>query len=151
MAVRGEARLFAHLPAASGASPTDLRAFRHFGVGHRLAGIGTRLADCRAGGTDQRMQLRIARHEIGAGLAHLNAVHHQSHMAGLGVMAALLDAVMQRWVGVRMHGGLRGVRDLTAACGEGSTGEEAGRATWKFWREAAAKDFEMPKMGGYVP
>ena len=128
MVMCGETGLFAHLPAASRASPADLGAFRHFGVAHGLAGFGAGFADGGAGGAGQRVQLRVARHEIGAGLAHLNAVHHQPHMARLDMMAALLDAIgeqcrlagvaarpalldamMQRGVGVVMHGGLQGL------------------------------------------
>jgi hypothetical protein len=114
--------LAAHFVATLRASAADRGAARHFDViAHRFAGRGARIADLRAGAADLGMKRGVAGHEVGGGLADLDAVHHQTDMLGLGMAMvqamveqqrlagvaarpAQFDAMVQLGVGVVMHG-----------------------------------------------
>jgi hypothetical protein len=110
-----------HFAAAFRASAADRCATRHFHVApHRLARRRASVADLRTRSARFGVKRRVARHEVGGGLADLDAVHHQADMFRLGVTViqamveqqrlagvaagpAMLDAVMQLWIGVMMH------------------------------------------------
>jgi hypothetical protein len=85
---------FAHFAAAVSASPASLGAALHLFAADTFAGISAGLAHFGASGTFGRMQLGAATHEIGGGLAGLDAIGHEFHMLGLGMFSTHRQAVI---------------------------------------------------------
>ena len=62
-------------------------------VTERLAGSGALFADFRTFGTNVRVVLGAAKHEVGADGADLRAVEHQAEVVGSDMRAAHFEAV----------------------------------------------------------
>jgi hypothetical protein len=84
-----------HLPATVGARPAQIGAPLHLlvSLGHRLAMLGTLVADLRTHPAGALMVLRSADHEGGAGGADLGAIHQEPDVALFGMLAPLAQAV----------------------------------------------------------
>jgi hypothetical protein len=84
-----------HLTTRFGAAPTDFRAVAHelVVVGKAFAIFSAALADLGTDLAGARVQVRIAEHEISAGLTDLGAVDQQRDMVRLCLSAALLQAM----------------------------------------------------------
>jgi hypothetical protein len=87
---------FAHFAAAFGTAAAKFGATLHFLTANTLAGYGAGFAYIGAGGAFRSMELRIANHEIGCGLACLDAIGHQFHMFLFDVLAAHFQAVVEK-------------------------------------------------------
>lgn len=69
---------------------------------HLLTILGAGPADLGAGCAGPDVQRRAAQHEVRAGLANFYAVEHEPNVPGLGVVSALLEAVIHRFETYRM-------------------------------------------------
>jgi hypothetical protein len=86
--------LGAHRTARLGAFAARLNALVHVTDGFtRLRAV---LADVGAFGANMSVVRRAAQHEIGAGLADLSAVHHQTEMGRLNVLTARFQTMRRR-------------------------------------------------------
>src|SRR5688572_15806231 len=87
-----------HLPAALGAPAAHLGAVAHDLVvaGDLLAGLCAALARLHARAAIRMVQRRAAEHEVAAGVAGLRAVEQRLDVLGVGVLAALTEAVDHR-------------------------------------------------------
>jgi hypothetical protein len=88
-----------HLTTRFCAAPADFRAIAHdlIVAGKAFAIFSTALADFGTDLAGARVQVRIAEHEISAGLADLGAVEQQRNMVRLCMSAALLQAMRKRF------------------------------------------------------
>lgn len=88
-----------HLRARFGASPAHFRAALHHGVDriHSITIVGATAADLGAYTARLVVHLGSPEHEIGAGLANLDAISHQADVIRLGVPASHLQTVRHRF------------------------------------------------------
>jgi hypothetical protein len=67
----------------------------HFVVAvHFVAVVRTAGAHLGTGPAGKSVEVRAAQHEVGAGLADLHAITHQTDVVGLGVLAALAKTML---------------------------------------------------------
>ena len=84
-----------HLPAGFGTLAAGVDAAAHLGVvGHLLAVVGAALADFGANAAGQRVEIRSADHEIGAGAADLGTIGHETNVIAAGMSPAFSQAVL---------------------------------------------------------
>jgi hypothetical protein len=76
------------------AALADLCAGQHFTAADPFAGNGAGVADIGTGQTGCHMQVRSAHQEVGASLAHLDAVGHDFYMVWRGVTSAHLKTMI---------------------------------------------------------
>lgn len=87
---------FAHFAAALRAAAAKFGATLHFLAANALARYGAGFAYIGACGAFRSVELRIANHEIGCGLAGLDAIGHQFHMFLFDMLAAPFQAVVEK-------------------------------------------------------
>ena len=87
-----------HLPTAFGAFGADVdAALHHRVVAQRSAGRAADLAGFGAEAAGIAVQFRAAHHEIRAEAAHLGAIHQCADRPRFAVLAAALEAVLERF------------------------------------------------------
>jgi hypothetical protein len=84
------------LPAAFCAAATRLHALIH--IAHLFAVLRARIAYLRARSADACVQWRTAQHEVGGRATDLGAIHHQSKMRRLDVLAARFETMVHRFM-----------------------------------------------------
>lgn len=85
-----------HLAAGFGAAAADVGTAPHdVVVGDGVAAPGAGFAGLGADATSQRVQVRIAQHEMSACLAHLGAIQEGANVIRRGVPATFLKAVSE--------------------------------------------------------
>jgi len=87
---------FAHFAAALRAAAAKFGAALHFLAANAIAGYGAGFAYIGACSAFRSVELRVANHEVGCGLACLDAIGHQLHMCLFDMLAAHFQAVVEK-------------------------------------------------------